>query len=119
MEFSRLSAVALVHEDIQITLGLKSWRQGLFHFLNERFNVNLSITVTLATKLVDQGTQEPRRGSIQSRNKVGTTLRAVDVFIDALKHSLDLFIEFGAVRDDKHARVLYVLPDPLREPYHR
>src|SRR5205814_9201078 len=50
---------------------------------------------------------------------LGTGLRAVDPFVHALEDLLHLFIEFRAVRNDKHARVRYVLSYPFRQPYHR
>ena len=61
MEFARLRAVTLVHEDVKIALGLESGRQRLFHFLDESLNVSLRIAIALTTELVDERADEPRR----------------------------------------------------------
>src|ERR1019366_1143149 len=113
-----LRAVTLVYKDVQIALGLETGRQGLFHFFNESLNVNFCITVALAAELVNERADQPRRGIVQCRDKIGTAFRTINLFIDALEHALNLFVEFRTVCDDEHAGLLYVFPYPLGEPHH-
>ena len=99
-------------------LASKSGRQGLLHLLDVAGDVADLLAVFLAAELVDQRADQPRRGGVERGDQVRAALGAVDVFVDALEHLLDLLVQLGAVGDDQHAGVGDVLPDPLGQPDH-
>src|SRR5712691_3172355 len=106
--------MALVDKDVEVAFGLEARWHTAFHFLNKPPNVALFF----ASKLVDECAGQPRCGGVESIDQILSAFCAVNVFVDALKHLLDLLVQFGAVGDDQHTSILHVLPNPPGEPDH-
>ena len=62
VQVAGLRAVALVHEDEQVALGLEVRRQRLLHLLDELVDVASLVVAFLAAELVDQRAHQPRLG---------------------------------------------------------
>ena len=118
MQFAGLRPVTFVHEHIQIALGHKILRQGLFHFFNVAFDVAHFLAVFLAAELVNQRTQQPRLRGVQSGHQIIAALRPVNLFLDPQENLFDLLIQFRPVGDDEHPRIGHILPNPLCQPDH-
>ena len=118
VQLTRLRAVALVHEDIKVALGLEVRRKGFPDLFDITRDVPNSFAVLLPAELVNQRAEQPGRGGIQPGDEVRAALRPVDLFIDPKKDLLDLLVQFGAVGDDQHPGVLHVLANPLGQPHH-
>ena len=114
VQIARLRAVTLVDKDVEVTFGFEIRRQAAFHFLNKLCNLALF----LASKLVDERAEQPGRGGVEFVDQVLPAFRAVDVFVDALEHLLDLLVQFGAVGDDQDTSILHILANPLGQPDH-
>ena len=61
VQLAGLGAVALVHEDVEVALGLEAGRQGLLHLLDVAGDVADLFAVLLAAELVDQRAEQPGR----------------------------------------------------------
>jgi hypothetical protein len=118
VEIAGLRAVALVHEHVDVALGLEVGGHRLLDLGEELLDVAALVPAFLAAELVDERAEQPGLGLVELVDEVGARFRAVDVLVDALEDLLDLLVQLGAVGDDEDARAGHVLADPLREPHH-
>ena len=54
MQLARLGAVAFVHKDLDVALGLEARRQGILHLFDVAGDIPDLLALFLAAKLVDQ-----------------------------------------------------------------
>jgi hypothetical protein len=88
VELAALRAMALVHEDEQLTDG----RAGLvLELLDER----VEVIYALLAELVNQRAKQARCGLTELRHQVVAAAGAVDVLAGVAENALDLFVEFG------------------------
>src|SRR5207244_3289134 len=114
VEFAGLGAVALVYEDKDLALGAVILGKVTSDVREEGVNV----TFLRCAELVDERADQPFVAGVEHAHQLRAAPSATDVLIYALEHLLDLVIQFGAVSDDQHARIPYVLAEPFREPDH-
>src|SRR5947208_2656854 len=106
--------MTFVNKDVEVAFGLEAGRHTAFHFLNKLRDVALFLT----GKLVDERAEQPGCGGVKPGDEILPAFRAVDVFVDALEHLLDLLVQLGAVGDDQDTSVAHVFPNPPGEPDH-
>jgi hypothetical protein len=76
--------MALVHEHVEVALGLEAGRQGQLDLRNIFLDVANLLTVLLAAEFMDQRAEEPGRRAVELGDQVRAALGAVDGFLDAL-----------------------------------
>src|SRR5258708_3996757 len=111
MQFTALSAMALIHKDEQFA---DCWARLLLQFLDKR----IEISNALLAELMDQRAEQARLGLAELRHQIVPTARAVNGFARAGEHPLDLFVQFVAVGEDKHTRVWLILQNPFGKQDH-
>ena len=117
VQVATLGAVALIDEHMQVALGLEVGRQ-LLDGGDEGLGTGGAVVVALAAKLVHQRADQRLGAGVERGDQVVAAAGAVNLFVDALEHLLDLFVQLGAVGDDQHAPAHAVLAYPLGEPDH-
>ena len=111
VQFAALGAVTFVHED-------EDFADGLAGLVFKILDVGFEVVHILAPELVDQGTQQARRGLPKLLHQVAAAAGAFDRFACIVEDALDLFVQFVAVGDDGDARVGIVFQDPLGQQNH-
>ena len=67
---------------------------------------------------MDQRAKQPRFNALQLGDQIGAALSPVNPLVDAEENLFDLLVEFAAIGDDEHTRVLHMLAYPFSEPDH-
>ena len=67
---------------------------------------------------MDQCTDQPRICRIKHLDQPFTAFGPLDFRLRIFEATLDLLIQLIAVGDNNDPRILHILPNPLRKPYH-
>ena len=111
MKFPALRAMAFIYKHKDFA-NRHAWL-GL-----EVFDKGVEIVHLPAAELVNQRAKEARFALTKQLHQVAAAARARDGLAGASEDALDLFVEFVAISDDRHASVCVVLENPLGQEHH-